>query len=285
MSILLFQERFNTRRLTDSLGANSQANRKYLVESDDADNPELEAKNYVRVYSPSNWDGLPRGDVRIEQEIKPGLYEISVDYTLETSQQEGSQQKPKEEGDKTAGFEISGQTQQITMSREEISKWPDAGVPASNKLIGFDGDSIQGMSLFVPQMGFSETFYFSNSFLSYGYRDKLLELAGTVNDATFRGGDAGSMMFVGVSGQPKDANLWELTFKFQYSPNESVVVPMPTNADPNREVTIPKDGWDYLDIRYKSDVKNNEFVQYAYQAYVHRVYERKDFSALQIGTN
>ena len=72
---------------------------------------------------------------------------------------------------------------------------------------------------------------------------------------------------------------WEITFRFAVSPNQSSLQV--------GKLKVPnKRGWDYLWVRYADteDTASHTLVKSPLGAYVERVYEEGDFSALGIGT-
>jgi hypothetical protein len=103
-----------------------------------------------------------------------------------------------------------------------------------------------------------------------------------VNQAAFRGFAPGEVIFRGVSGSRRGTDAeadWEITFKFEASPNvDDVYI---GSIGP-----IAKGGWEYLWVRYqaKEDGPNSDLPHAPIYACVERVYRSGDFSKLGIGS-
>jgi hypothetical protein len=131
----------------------------------------------------------------------------------------------------------------------------------------------------VPVYNFTETHYLPDSQVTMGYRGDLFRLTGKVNNASFKGLDAGECLFLGASGSKRGSDDWEITFRFAASPNK-------TGLTIGDIINIDKKGWEYLWVRYADaeDPASNTLVKQPVAAYVEKVYEDGSFSSLGIGT-
>lgn len=155
----------------------------------------------------------------------------------------------------------------------------DEDCPDFQGAIGVNGDSISGCDITVPVYNFAETHRIPAANVDGAYKAALFWLTGSVNDAPFKGFEAGEVLFLGASGSARGLEEWEITFKFAASPN---VTCLPVGDF----VVASKLGWEYLWIRYedKEDDVAKALVKRPKCAYVEKVYEYKDFSGLGIGT-
>ncbi len=138
------------------------------------------------------------------------------------------------------------------------------------------------MDITVPVYAFSETHFLLVSQVTLAFKGTLFSLTGKVNIAAFRGLAAGECLFLGASGSRRgtDANDdWEITPRFAGSP-------IRTGISVGSIGGIAKKGWEYLWVRYADaeDAASNTLVKQPIAAYVEKVYEDADFSALGIGT-
>lgn len=177
----------------------------------------------------------------------------------------------------TESFDTTGGSQQITQSLLTVSRTP-ANAPNFKGALNFDGQKVNGVEIVVPVYTFSEQHYKSRAAVSAAYRKTLANLTGKVNSSAFRGFDAGEVLFRGAAGQlavVEGVKQWQITYQFAASPNRANI--------PVGDLVVPsKLGWDYLWALYGEAVDQNAVVQTPIAAYVERVYEFADFSALGI---
>ena len=196
----------------------------------------------------------------------------------------GSQSQPQQPGESSFSFDIASQQQRITQSLATRNKTPASGATAPDfkQAIAVEKDSqgnlnVQGTDIFVPTYAFSETHVLSAQSVDNAYKGTLFNIAGTVNNAAFKGLATGECLFTGAQGTQRDDGTWRITFQFQCLPNKS-------NLDVGG-ITVPeKFGWDFLWALYEDEVVSDELVRKPRAVYVERVYEAADFSALGIGT-
>lgn len=262
-------ERYASRTL-----AGDKARRGYRVTgtTDDA-----EARAAVLSTAPASVGLLVRltTDVQVVQ-TEDGIWDAEVTYQIPSGH-------AIEVGDSTFTFDIAGQAQRITQSLQTVSTTPGSARDFK-QAIGVNQDAngglnVEGVDIQIPTYAFSETHILSDDTVDYPYRGTLFELAGTVNNADFKGLAAGECLMVGVSGHQRADADWELTFSFLCLPNRTDLVITDS-------ITVAsKDGWDYLWVLYEDFVDSLDgWTRQAVAAYVERVYERQDFSQLGIGT-
>ncbi len=256
---------------TSSSGRSPSTERLYWVRGASDD---LEALAALEAEVPSFYGGLPLYQVRVE-EAGPDLYDGTVIYQVDSSTD------PPDTGESTFTFETGGGSEHITQSSATIASYAPPGktAPDFKGAIGVTADSVEGVDIVVPVYQFTETHYLDDSSVTPAYKGTLFALTGRVNDAPFKGFNAGECLFLGVSGSKRGQGDWELTFRFASRPNR-------TGLSIGDITGIDKKGWEYLWVRYAEaeDATAGALVKRPVAVYVERVYDSSDFTGLGIGT-
>ena len=181
-------------------------------------------------------------------------------------------------------YDFATTTQHITQSLETIASYsagwiPDA--PDYKGAIGVDGDgNISGVDKVQPSTTWTETHYYSDA----EYSDELIAVlalsAGKTNDSDFEGCSEGEVLFGGATAVQRESDLWEVTYKFLFSPSLSGLI---VGDVGKLDGGISKKGWQYLWIFYDGIVDvsgSHRLVLQPSAAYVERIYESCDFSTL-----
>lgn len=192
-----------------------------------------------------------------------------------------------EVGDSSYSFDTGGGTQHITQSKETVETsgmGSGTPVPDFHNAIGFDGASISGVDVVIPQYQFTETHIMSHSGVDSAYKVTVANLTGKINDASFKGFDAGTVLFLGANGTRTGTEKWTVTFKFAYSPNIANYCINP-GADPSEQISVSlKGGWEYAWVLYEDVAGNSQIIKRPKALYIERIYDSGDFSELGIGT-
>ena len=235
---------------------------------------DIAAKAALATSSPLEYDGL----VRLSRHVAP------VGDPTETLAWEGSVRygaRTLSEEDLSAySFDTGGGTQHITQALATRGAYAAGGAtaPDFHGAIGVAEDAVEGVDITVPVYNFTETHYKPDDEVTLAYRGALFRLTGRVNDAAFKGLDAGECLFLGASGSKRGDGDWELQFRFAALPNKSgLTVGGITGID--------KKGWDYLWVRYEDveDTTAKALVKKPMAVYIEKVYDDGDFSGLEIG--
>ena len=202
------------------------------------------------------------------------IWEVTVQY--------GEKDEPESGDPSTFSFDTGGGTQHITQSLGTVGSYAASGTaPNFRGAIGVTHDNVEGVDITIPVYSFSETHYLPASQVTNTYKGALFGLTGRVNAGTFRGLAAGECLFLGASGSRRGTDAdddWEITFRFAASPNRDDFA--------IGDITgISKKGWEYLWVRYgdAEDEDAKAIVKRPIAAYVEKVYEVGDFTALGIG--
>lgn len=191
----------------------------------------------------------------------------------------GLRERP-DTNDSFFSFDTSGGTQHITQSLSTIQKKAPPGktAPDYKGAIGVTDSGVEGVDVTVPTYNFEERHYLPASSITPAYKATVFSLTGKVNLVAFKGFNPGEVLFMGASGSIRRHDQWEITYKFNASPNV-------TGLSVGPDITgVNKDGWDYLWVRYEKDEDGaaKKLVEIPEAAYVERVYSRADLNLLGI---
>lgn len=179
--------------------------------------------------------------------------------------------------DSTYQFETTAESQHISNSYFTVARYP-ASSENLNGAINYDGENVGGADILVPTYQFSETHVFTDAAITQAYKAVLFRATGKTNNAPFKGLQAGEVLFLGASGQRRAEDLlWELTFRFNCSPNL-------TNLSVGNITGITKRGWDLLWVRYDDSIGTQGIIKQPLGVYIERVYDETNMAALNIGT-
>lgn len=174
-------------------------------------------------------------------------------------------------------WDTTGYTEHITQAITQIAHG-DVG-PDFENAINVSGDSVNGVDVVRPGMKYSETWILPVAVAaSCDYVNTVYYLTGTVNQSPFRCFDPGECLFLGARGQWQgDQPYVVVTYDFEARPNKEV------NFSPNPPgVVFQKKGWQYIWIRYATEVSDNTLVQKPVAVYQATVYEEAEWAGLGI---
>jgi hypothetical protein len=167
----------------------------------------------------------------------------------------------------------SVQNVRLKNSRGVVASYVPSGATAvDNKgLLGLDEDGVpQGVDIPTPRAVASAANIVST--MSASTEATMQGIVGCVNNATYRGRPAGTLLCTGVSINQQSESRWEVAANFEYSANETGIV--------IGDITVTsKLGWQYLDIQYaKKKDGTGRSVTVPVQATVHNVFPTANFA-------
>ncbi len=262
-------EKFDSRQITT--GTSPAVELRYVIRGTDND---VAARNALVAGSPptydpwgSGWFALPRDSVTI-QPVGEELWEGIVRYAPTPQTEEA-----------VFSFDTGGGTQHVTSSLATVGRYAPAGktAPDFKGAIGVTADSVDGVDITVPVYQFTETHYLPDTTVTPAYKATLFGLTGKVNNATFKGFEAGEVLFLGAAGAKRGGGDWEIAYRFAASPNV-------TNLTIGDITGINKRGWEYLWVRYadSEDTVAKALVKKPIAVYVEQVYLYGNLSLLGI---
>jgi len=262
---------FDRSQAVDTDGAGTSATVPYFV-FDAAD--EEEALAYAKENTSAYFSGMPRQSIDIDERINENTFKVTVKYQSSSSSLDIDDNEPEP----TFSFDTGGATMHLSQSLETDGIYPD-DAPDYGGAIGYDGENVNGVDVVQPVMNFSETHYFKPSRVTTSFKRTIARLTGTVNSDSFRGYDAGEVLFLGASGTRRGTSsksLWEISYRFSVSLTKE-------DFDVGDISISRKSGWDYLWVRYADKPEDGEVLKKPSSAYVERVYERESFGSLGLG--
>jgi len=181
---------------------------------------------------------------------------------------------------RSRSFDTTGGTQHITQAQAERKY--GSGAPSQDSAIAVDSNGVNGVDIVVPQLQWQESYDVPNAYVTSAWIRTVSGITGTTNSATFRGFEAGEVLFVGCTGSQewddqKGRGPWSLSFRFVASKNV-------TGQTIGSVTGVEKKGHEYLWVRYEDSVDSNLLLKKPKYVYVNRVYRESDFSGLGIGT-
>jgi hypothetical protein len=202
-------------------------------------------------------------------------WQVTINY-----EKTGAEPSTSDPMKRARSFDTTGGTQHITQAYAETKFGTNA--PDQRKAIGVDSNGVNGVDVVVPQLQWQEQYDVPNAYVTAAYVRGLAGVTGTTNSSSFRGFEAGEVLFVGCSGSQewddqKGKGPWSLSFRFVASKN----VTGETIGDISG---VSKKGHEYLWVRYEDAVESNALLKKPKAVYVNKVYRESDFSALGIGT-
>jgi hypothetical protein len=241
---------------------------------------EAVALDYVKNNIPVAYQGFPLRTIDREQ-VTDSVYKFKANY--------GANVNNMTEETPILEFNVGGGTVHITNSFSKTdyvnaSVLP-GGVIDNKGAIGVEYDGsmnprrVRGVEVYAASADYSYGKIFDVSDVTDAYIAGIYDLSqNPVNNATFFGRPAGSVLFRGARGTWKGSDKWEIRFDFSFSPNV-------TGLSVGGITGVNKTGWQYLDVIYKEGARTTDGmpVMVPAQATVHTVYNSGDFSVLGIG--
>jgi hypothetical protein len=211
-------------------------------------------------------------------------WQVTINY-----EKTGAEPSTPDPMKRARSFDTTGGTQHITQAVSVGSggtldfekRFPSTATNMSGA-IGVDANGVSGVDIVVPQLQWQEQYDVPNAYVTAAYVRGVAGITGTTNNASFRGFDAGEVLFVGCSGSQewdseKGSGPWALSYRFVASKNV-------TGQTIGSISGIEKKGHEYLWVRYEDSVSSNTLLKQPKAVYVSKVYKDSDFSLLGLGT-
>jgi len=207
----------------------------------------------------------------------------SVEYSEKDKDPDDSEEDQNDNGwGGSISFDTAGGTGNVTTSLKTTSSGYNSEVlkatPNFNGLINVSGKDVKGIDLVQPGLKFSESHEMPFEKITTEYARQIASITGSVNSGSFRGFDAGEVLFTGCSGSTKSAELYTLSFSFICHANADALEVGPFSG-------INKKGHEYLWVFYTDtdDAESESLVKTPAAYYVEQVYPEADFASLGIG--
>lgn len=170
-------------------------------------------------------------------------------------------------------WDTTGNTERIYQALEETKYPEEPDTPTMHGAINVSGNGVDGIDVVRPGMRYSETWVLPASIaLSDAFVSAVHKLTGTVNETKFRVFDGGEALFMGGRCQwQSDKPYAPVTFDFECRPNG---VWYTTGF-----VQIPKEGWEYIWVKYQDEVSGSAMIRRPQYAYKNRLFPKRDWFA------
>lgn len=222
-------------------------------------------------------DGLVLRDIAYDEQTAEGVYECTASWGM------AAPPEPPQTSSFAVSFDFSTVQQKILLPVNPILVYDESGAVEDHgvELIGDDGKgAAEGVEIPEPSLAISHTYYLPPETVTNAYIAALNGLVGRVNNATFKGFAAGTLLSTGVSGARRSViDDWELQFKFQARENKVNLV--------IGGITIPlKKGWDFVwpRVGVKLDATVKGLKRSVKQIALTSPIEAVDYSGFGIGT-
>lgn len=250
--------------------------------------------------APAVFGGMPLLSIRpVEEKNGPGVWFATAVYGLSDAQQGANPvapppppgvpappaPPPPPTEDTAIGtnyaFQWAAPAGRFTQSKETVDTVAPAGVvaPDFKRAIGVQPDgSVEGVDLPSWPEAISVTAAVPQFTLKY--LKACRRLAGKTNHATFMGHTFGDLLYLGGSAQPREGGGFTVTHRFAQASTE--IVDEDALADGFPSFIVPP--FHYVWVWYTAKEDAGRTVQQPTAAYVERLYDEGDFSALGLFT-
>ncbi|MFA9478505.1 hypothetical protein ACERK3_09375 [Phycisphaerales bacterium AB-hyl4] len=271
---IIVKEKFKSRERIAGQGASVT-----LIYDLYGSNDDGELLDALQAESPGTYgdDNMPRASSRVKQ-VGNLWWEGRVRYSHASTGTFGGQLQP---GQSSFAFEIAVQQVRIVKGIAVVAAYgAGASVSDNGGLIGASSQGVQGTEMMVPTYEFSETHAFTDAQISNSYKNTLADLVGTVNNGTFRGQPAGTLLAIGVSGNQRGDGNWELAFRWAKRKNQ-------TGKSFGDITGVNALGWEHIDVRTEpAEIDGfGRIGRKPIAVYVHQIYETSNYSGFGIGTS
>ena len=211
-------------------------------------------------------------------------WQVTINY-----EKAGAEPSTSDPLKRARSFDTTGGTQHITQACSVGSggtldfekRYPSSATNMSGA-IGVDSNGVNGVDIVVPQLQWQESYDVPDAYVTAAYVRGMAGITDTTNNATFRGFDAGEVLFLGCSGSQewddqKGKGPWSLSYRFVASKNV-------TGQTIGCISGVEKKGHEYLWVRYEDSVSGSSLIKQPKAVYVSKVYKDSDFSLLGLGT-
>lgn len=248
---------------------------RYMVVGSDPET-DTEAGAFAAAYAaaPATLNGLPKvgGSFEslggllwlVEVQYRPGSMRITAPPAAGSPNRES--------------FSTTGGVQNIKRSLATI--WGDVSPSWGLDVFDFGGlinvtdDSVEGVDIVVPAHNETVTRYLDDASVTPTFRKNIRDLTGCVNDDDFRGYAAGEVLFLGATGERREADgVWEITYHFDIRPNKEDIEVQ--DFEPFDQL-----GHEYVWFRTAPTSDPSGLARLPSHVYVEQVYPMADFDEL-----
>ena len=264
--------------------SNSTATVTYIVEGTEDD---ITACTSAYEFAPDEFSEIPKKSASVAERLTENAWKIEVNYGSESKSSSGD--SGSEDDEATMNFDCSAGTKHMTQAIEQICVYAGSGESkdssdeASAVPIGWNGkdgseSEAAGVDVSIGELRETYTKTMSKSKVTgTSWKRKVAELVGKVNSGSFKGWNAGEVMFLGCSysAPSKGSKKVSVSFHFAIRLNESKATVAGQNIG-------SKKGFEYLWALTDDEVRDGERKRKVRKIYKAVVCETDGFGGLGI---
>ena len=264
--------------------SNSTATVTYIVEGTEDD---ITACTTAYEFAPDEFSEIPKKSASVAERLTENAWKIEVNYGSESKSSSGD--SGSEDDEATMNFDCSAGTKHMTQAIEQTCVYAGSGESkdssdeASAVPIGWNGkdgseSEAAGVDVSIGELRETYTKTMSKSKVTgTSWKRKVAELVGKVNSGSFKGWNAGEVMFLGCSysAPSKGSKKVSVSFHFAIRLNESKATVAGQNIG-------SKKGFEYLWALTDDEVRDGERKRKVRKIYKAVVCETDGFGGLGI---
>lgn len=264
--------------------SNSTATVTYIVEGTGDD---ITACTSAYEFAPDEFSEIPKKSASVAERLTENAWKIEVNYGSESKSSSGD--SGSEDDEATMNFDCSAGTKHMTQAIEQTCVYAGSGESkdssdeASAVPIGWNGkdgseSEAAGVDVSIGELRETYTKTMSKSKVTgTSWKRKVAELVGKVNSGSFKGWNAGEVMFLGCSysAPSKGSKKVSVSFHFAIRLNESKATVAGQNIG-------SKKGFEYLWALTDDEVRDGERKRKVRKIYKAVVCETDGFGGLGI---
>ncbi|PVY38595.1 hypothetical protein [Victivallis vadensis] len=264
--------------------SNSTATVTYIVEGTEDD---ITACTSAYEFAPDEFSEIPKKSASVAERLTENAWKIEVNYGSESKSSSG--ESGSEDDEATMNFDCSAGTKHMTQAIEQTCVYAGSGESkdssdeASAVPIGWNGkdgseSEAAGVDVSIGELRETYTKTMSKSKVTgTSWKRKVAELVGKVNSGSFKGWNAGEVMFLGCSysAPSKGSKKVSVSFHFAIRLNESKATVAGQNIG-------SKKGFEYLWALTDDEVRDGERKRKVRKIYKAVVCETDGFGGLGI---
>lgn len=264
--------------------SNSTATVTYIVEGTEDD---ITACTSAYEFAPDEFSEIPKKSASVAERLTENAWKIEVNYGSESKSSSGD--SGSEDDEATMNFDCSAGTKHMTQAIEQTCVYTGSGESkdssdeASAVPIGWNGkdgseSEAAGVDVSIGELRETYTKTMSKSKVTgTSWKRKVAELVGKVNSGSFKGWNAGEVMFLGCSysAPSKGSKKVSVSFHFAIRLNESKATVAGQNIG-------SKKGFEYLWALTDDEVRDGERKRKVRKIYKAVVCETDGFGGLGI---
>ena len=192
----------------------------YIVSGTDS---EIDACNECYSTAPATYSGIPKRSVSVSERLTDNSWKIDVRYGTESSNDEGDESDAP-----TLNFDCGAGTMHVTTPITQTCVYSSDGKRDSNSVasvipIGWNGkygpeSEVAGVDVSTGELRETYTKVLSRSTVTGStWKRKIAGLVGKVNSSSFKGWNAGEVMFLGASYSAPLRGAQKVTVSFHFA--------------------------------------------------------------------